>query len=154
MKRLLSVIIIIIFVCTFAACDVNDPSETSSSTSDADGVAELTVESITELFGEDYNAQEYTSEMIEHVLPNVETAGVVLQGDVTAIVHITKKSSAPEMADWEWAYIYEFTNEADAVAFEENRRAFVNDTEENGQCVRYGFIVVFGSAPIISSIAQ
>lgn len=151
MKRLLSVIMISILVCTFAACNINNSNENDS---DADGVAELTVESITELFGEDYNAQEYTSEMIESVLPNLETAGVVLQGDVTAIVHITKKASAPEMADWEWAYIYEFTSEADAIAFEENRRAFVSDTEENGQCVRCGLIVVFGSTPIISSIAH
>ena len=151
MKRLLSVIMISILVCTFAACNINNSSENDS---DADGASELTVESITELFGEDYNTQIYTEEMIEYVLPNIEKAGVVLQGDVTAIVHITKKASAPEMDDWEWAYIYEFTNEADAVAFEENRRAFVNDTEENGHCVRCGLIVVFGSAPIISSIAQ
>ena len=43
-----------ILVCTFAACNVNDPSEHDS---DADGVGEVTVESITELFGEDNNAQ-------------------------------------------------------------------------------------------------
>ena len=151
MKRLLSVIMISILVCIFAACNINNSSENDS---DADGVAEITVESITELFGEDYNVQEYTSEMIEYMLPNIEKSGIALKGDVTTIVHITKKASAPEMADWEWAYIYEFTNEADAVAFEENRRAFVNDTEENGQCVRCGLIVVFGSAPIISSIAK
>lgn len=151
MKRLLSVIMISILVCTFAACNINNSSENDS---DADGVAEITVESITELFGEDYNAQEYTSEMIEYMLPNIEKSGIALKGDVTTIVHITKKASAPEMDDWEWAYIYEFTNEADAVAFGENRRAFVNDTEKNGQCVRYGLIVLFGSAPIISSIAK
>ena len=147
MKRIFSTLVIIILVCAFAACNINESS-------DADGADELTVDSIVELFSEDYNAQEYTSEMIEYVLPNIEKSGITLNGEVVAIVHITKKSSAPGMEDWSWAYVYEFTDEADAAAFEENRRAFVNDTEENGQCVRVGLIVVFGSASRISSIAQ
>ncbi len=142
MKKTLFILIIGILLCTFVGCNANRRK------------AEVTVDSIIELFDEDYNAQEYTSEMIAQILPNFEKIGVTINGSISAIVHLTKKASAPDRSDWSWAYIYEFTDEADAIAFEENRRAFVDATEENGACVRCGLIVVFGSAPIISSITS
>ena len=161
MKKALFVLIISILVCTFAACNVNNSSENDTSANDVntttDVIAnktEVTVDSIVKLFDEEYDVQEYTSEMISYLIPNFEKNGITINGNVSAVVHLTKKASAPESPDWSWAYVYEFTEEADAIAFEENRRAFVEATEEKGACVRCGLIVVFGSAPIISSITN
>ena len=163
-KTFLTILIIFVFVCIFVACDTKKPTEIDNSTSCSNTTdastdvvlnkAEVTIDSIVKLFGEEYNAQKYTSEMITYLIPSLESNGITLIEDISAIVHLTAKNSAPELSDWSWAYIYEFTNEADAIAFEENRRTFVETTEENGACVRCGLIVVFGSAMIISSIAQ
>lgn len=148
MKKALSIIVTIILVCTFVACNVNNSIETDV----IDNKADLSVDSILKFFNEDYNAQEYTSDMISNILTNLENNGIALKGNVTTLIHLTKKDSAPELPDWSWAYVYEFTEETDAIAFEEDRRTFVKATEENGVCVRYDLIVVFGSAPIISSM--
>ena len=166
MKKTLFILIISILLCTFVACNVNNSSENETNTNDTntndvntttDVIAnktEVTVDSIVKLFDEEYYAQEYTSEMISQILPNFEKNGITINGNISTVVHLTKKASAPENPDWSWAYVYEFTEEADAIAFEENRRAFVEATEENGVCVRCGLIVVFGSAPTISSITN
>ena len=73
-----------------------------------------------------------------------------LNGDISAIVHVTRSYEGGLL----WAYVYELTDENDAIAFEENRRAFVESTEENGTCLRFGHIVVYGNSPHIASIAQ
>ncbi|MBQ8407805.1 MAG: hypothetical protein IJY39_02960 [Clostridia bacterium] len=161
MKKIYWILIISILVCTFVACSVNNSDENTTETNDInattdviDNKVDFTVDSIVEFFNEDYNAQQYTSEMISYLIPNFEKNGIALNGNITTVIHFTKKSSTPELTDWSWAYVYEFTEEADAIAFEENRRVFVEATEENGVCVRCGLIVVFGSAPILSSITN
>ena len=73
-----------------------------------------------------------------------------LNGDISAIVHVTRSYEGGLI----WAYVYELTDENDAIAFEENRRAFVESTEENGTCLRFDRIVVYGNSPHIASIAQ
>lgn len=163
-KIFLRILMIMVLVCTLVACNDKKPTKNDNSTSGSNTTIvstdvvekkeEITVDSIVELFGEDYNAQEYTSEMISYLLPNLERNDIILNGGITEVVHLTAKNSSPELDNWTWAYVYEFTDEADAISFKENRRAFVEAIEENGACVRCGLIVVFGSAPIISSIAQ
>lgn len=164
MKKVLSILLAAVLLCSFVACNTKDPSQNDTDTSDVNvtdngtddtpNTSNVTVQSIVALFRNDYNIEEYPREYIEEVIPNIENFGIVLKGDVTAIIYITKQGSVPGLCDWSWAYVYEFTDETDAIALEENRRAFVNATVENGQCVRYGKIVVFGSAPTISSIAK
>ena len=164
MKKLLLIFIAAVLVCSFVACNMKDTSQNDTDTSDVnvtDGggnetpnTSDVTVESITKLFYNDYSVQGYTPEQMEVILQNLEKAGIILKGEIKTVIHITKYGSVPGLCDWSWAYVYEFTDETDAVAFEENRRAFVNATEENGQCVRYGKIVVFGSAPNISLIPE
>ena len=161
MKKTYWILIISILICTFVACGVDNPDENTTDTNDIkattdviDNKVDFTVDSIVEFFDEDYNVQQYTSEMISYLTPNFEKNGIALNGNIETVIHFTKKSSAPEHTDWSWAYVYEFTEEGDAIAFEENRRAFVEATEENGICVRCGLVVVFGSAPILSSITN
>ena len=140
MKKALSIIIISVLICSLVACNFNNSREN------------VTTDSILELFSNDYSSQKYTSEIISDIITNIENSGISLNGNITTVVHLTKKESQPDASDWSWAYVYEFTDEADAIAFEENRRTFVEATEENGMCIRCGLIVVFGSAPIISSM--
>ena len=157
-KTVFMILLTCILAFSLVACKVEAPIETdeitTESTTEAVSKVEVTVDSISKLFEADYSAQEYTPDMISQILPNLEKAGIILNGEVNTIIHMCARESAPGMDDWSWAYVYEFTDEADAIAFEENRRAFVEATEENGACVRCGLIVVFGSAPVISSIVQ
>jgi hypothetical protein len=164
-KTALTIFILLGLVCALMACNTGNSIETdgvdnsSAVTTEAfeqseeqsEEQAEVTVDGIMQLFDEKYYAQEYTADMIAKVLPNLESNGIILNGEVTAIVHIVDKITDPASDEWTWAYVYEFTEETDAVAFETNRRAFVGET---GACVRLGNIVVFGTAPVIFSIAQ
>ena len=154
-KAVLTAIIICVLACLLIACNAKNPTETDGLSNNAvETDVKFTVDKISELFANDYNAQEYDSDMIAHLLPNIENAGIILNGDIATVIHMTAKNSAPEGENWSWAYVYEFTDESDAIAFEENRRAFIEVTEENGACIRCGNIVVFGSAPVIASIAS
>ena len=153
MKKALSIIIIGILICSFVACSFNNSSE-NVTTDIIVQKSVYTTDSILELFNNDYNSQKYTSDIISDIITNIENNGIILNGNITTVVHLTKKESQPEASDWSWAYVYEFTEESDAIAFEENRRTFVEATEKNGMCIRSGLIVVFGSAPAISSIAH
>lgn len=114
----------------------------------------VTLDGIVELFANDYSSQRYNAEMIAYIRNNLTNMGVILNGEITAIVHLTKKASSPELSDWSWAYVYQFADEADAVAFEESRRALSNSSAESEVCVRLGLIVVFGTATTISSISK
>jgi hypothetical protein len=157
-KSVFMILLICVLVFSMVACNPEAPIEsdqiTTESSTETFSKVEVTIDSISELFEADYSAQEYTPDVIAQILPNLENVGIILNGDVTTIIHMCARNSAPGMDDWSWAYVYEFTDEADAIAFEENRRAFVEATEENGACVRFGLIVVFGSASVISSIVQ
>ncbi len=115
------------------------------------GDKEVTVESIIELFDSDvYHAQRYNTEMISSVKQNMANQGISVSGAIVAIVHLTDQSATSE--NRAWAYVYEFSNEADAIAFEENRSKYVDVALEDGLCIRRGLIVVFGSASEISLI--
>ncbi|MBQ8746280.1 MAG: hypothetical protein IJZ08_00235 [Clostridia bacterium] len=146
-KALLTILALSVLLCSLVACG-------TKSSEAPDSEEQISVDSIVELFEKDYNAQKYTAEQISNLIPNLEANGISLNGSITAVVHLTKKASEPGRSDWSWAYVYEFTEEADAIALENNRRAFVEATEENGTCIRCGCIVVFGSSPIIASIEQ
>ena len=147
MKRsILSVILIGLLAFTLIACN---SGEKGGNTEKGDNT--VTVESILELFDSDvYRAQKYDSEMISQIKENIAKQGITLSGEIKAIVHVTDQSSTAESLVW--AYVYEFSNEADATAFYENRNEYVKVALDDGLCIREGLIVVFGSAEEISLI--
>ena len=116
----------------------------------------VTVDGIVKLFDsdDDYYVQHYTAELIDKARTNMTNANLDLKGDISEIVHIIDQSKSPENSAGEWTYIYDFTDEADAIAFAENRQVFIDKLEEDGTCIRRGRIVVFGTSSIISSIGE
>jgi len=106
---------------------------------------DFTVDDIVAHFDESiYYAQDYNPEQIDEIKEKL-----ILEGDICAIVHITDQSINES---GNWAYIYELSDEADAISIEKDRSEYLKATDENGTCVRFGKIVVFGNAPEISSI--
>lgn len=167
MRKNITLFLIIIVVLSFVACDTDEISEISvdaESTELSDiSVAESDVPEVEIKFDDiikaldykEFYAQEYDADMIASVCENIAGSGLELNGDVTRIVHITDQSvPKDDPTSFGWAYVYEFSEESDAVAFEEDRREFVNATEENGACIRYGRIVVFGTAQMLSFIEK
>ena len=166
-KNITLFLIIIVVVLSFVACDTDEISEISvdaESTELSDiSVAESDVPEVEIKFDDiikaldykEFYAQEYDADMIASVCENIAGSGLELNGDVTRIVHITDQSvPKDDPTSFGWAYVYEFSEESDAVAFEEDRREFVNATEEDGACIRYGRIVVFGTAQMLSFIEK
>lgn len=160
-------LLIIAVVLSFVACDTEETSEISANMESANSTDISAAESaapetmikfddiIKALDYKEFYAQEYDADMIASVCENIAGSGLELNGDVTRIVHITDQSvPKDDPASFGWAYIYEFSEETDAIAFEEDRREFVNSTEEDGACLRYGRIVVFGTAQMISFIEK
>ncbi|MBQ3928263.1 MAG: hypothetical protein II710_06450 [Clostridia bacterium] len=75
-----------------------------------------------------------------------------LTGNVLAMVQITDQITENE-EDRTYADVVELENEADAIAYAEDRAKALAETEgENALCLRYGRIVVFGTSPILSRI--
>lgn len=166
-KNITLFLIIIVVVLSFVACDTDEISEISvdaESTELSDiSVAESDVPEVEIKFDDiikaldykEFYAQEYDADMIASVCENIAGSGLELNGDVTRIVHITDQSvPKDDPTSFGWAYVYEFSEKSDAVAFEEDRREFVNATEEDGACIRYGRIVVFGTAQMLSFIEK
>ena len=166
-KSFTLIFIIIAVVLSFVACDTDEISEISvdaESTELSDiSVVESDVPEVEIKFDDiikaldykEFYAQEYDADMIVSVCENIAGSGLELNGDVTRIVHITDQSvPKDDPTSFGWAYVYEFSEESDAVAFEEDRREFVNATEEDGACIRYGRIVVFGTAQMLSFIEK
>lgn len=142
-KSILTIMLITLLAFSLMACASPDNSEK--------GGKKVTVESILELFDSDvYHARKYDSKMISQIKQNIANQGITLSGEIKAIVHVTDPNSTAESLVW--AYVYEFSNEADAIAFYENRSEYVKVALEDGLCVRKGLIVVFGSAEEISLI--
>ncbi|MBQ9921218.1 MAG: hypothetical protein IJO52_03460 [Clostridia bacterium] len=67
-----------------------------------------------------------------------------ISGEITDMAHL---SSAGSSADW--IYVYEFSLESDAIAFESARADEVAGYA-NGGCIRIGNIVVYGDSEFIS----
>lgn len=108
--------------------------------------ASVTVESILEVFDStSYYTQDYSRDVIDEIQNRL-----TLENDINRIIHIVDQNTAPP--NLEWVYVYEFVGEKDAVDFEENRTQYVK-TVENGKCVRYGKIVVYGNSELINSIS-
>lgn len=166
-KNFTLIFIIIAIVLSLVACDteeVSDMSFDSESAASTDVSETQSVEPEVEIKFDDiiklldyveFYAQEYDADMIASVCENIAQSGLELNGDVTRIVHVTDQSvPKDDPTSFGWAYVYEFSEEADAIAFEENRRDFVNATEEDGAFLRYGRIVVFGTAQMLSFIEK
>ena len=166
-KNFTLIFIIIAVVLSFVACDTEEVSEIlvdtestelsdiSAAESDVPEVEIKFDDIIKALDYKEFYAQEYDADMIASVCENIAGIGLELNGDVIRIVHITDQSvPKDDPTSFGWAYVYEFSEESDAVAFEEDRREFVNATEEDGACIRYGRIVVFGTAQMLSFIEK
>ena len=112
-----------------------------------DDKTSVTVESILEVFDSpDYYTQEYESDMISEIQNRLTP-----ENDINRIIHIVDQNTAPP--NLEWVYVYEFVGEKDAIDFEENRTQYVK-TVENGKCVRFGNIVVFGNSELIDTVGK
>lgn len=166
-KNITLFLIIIAVVLSFVACDTDENSEISIDIESTDSTDISAAESaapeamikfddiIKALDYKEFYAQEYDSNMIASVRENISGSGLELNGDVTRIVHVTDQSvPKDDPSSFGWVYVYEFSEETDAIAFEEDRRDFVNATEEDGKCIRYGRIVVFGTAQMLSFIEK
>ena len=95
---------------------------------------------------ETYYAQAYSEDLIDPIRQKM-----ALSGDIISIVHIINQGASTPNGDF--AYIYEFSNEKDATWFEENRSAYVSSLEE-GRCVRFGSIVIFGTSSVIDTLSE
>ena len=99
-----------------------------------------------------YYSQKYGAEMMEIVRTDIAENNIALTGDLVTVVHLIDNRSSAKEGNVVWAYVYEFAEEADAEVLEKDRRAFMEATDENGACVRFGKIVVFGNAPVIATM--
>ncbi len=166
-KNITLFLIVIAVVLSFVACDTDEISEISIDIESTDSTDISTAESdvseveikfddiIKALDYKEFYAQEYDADMIASVCENIVGSGLELNGDVTRIVHVIDQSvPKDDPSSFGWVYIYELSEESDAIALEENRREFVNATEEDGACIRYGRIVVFGTAQMLSFIEK
>lgn len=166
-KNFTLIFIIIAVVLSFVACDTEEVSEISvdaestelSDISAAESVAPEAMikfdDIIKALDYKEFFAQEYDADMIASVKENIFDVGLELSGDIIRIVHVIDQSvPKDDPSSFGWVYIYELSEESDAIALEENRREFVNATEEDGACIRYGRIVVFGTAKMLSFIEK
>jgi len=140
-KQFLALILSALLLFLLASCENKNESKDGGASTDDD----MTVADIVTLFDEDvYFAQTYDDQMIDAIRQKL-----VLEGEIVSVVHImNQKTSAPNL---EWVYVYEFTEETDAAAFEENRQAYA-ETIEGGVCFRHGNIVVYGNSPIIAEL--
>lgn len=166
-KSFTLIFIILAVVLSFVACDTEDVSEISTNIESTDSTDTGAAESIAPeamikfddilkaLDYKEFYAQEYDSDMIASVQENIFDVGLELSGDITRIVHVTDQSvPQDDPSSFGWVYIYELSEESDAIALEENRRDFVNAIVEDGVCIRYGRIVVFGTAQMLSFIEK
>lgn len=134
MKRLLAVLILTFVVLSLFSCG-DKKSEN------------VTVDDIVNSFDEKvYLPQVYNDEQIASIYGKLS-----LSGEILSVIHIVNKSTTPP--NLEWTYIYEFSSQEDAVWFEENRKEYVS-TQENGQCLRFDKIVVFGNSPVIADLSS
>lgn len=131
MKRFFCFLVLLI-ICSFIGCASQD----------------VTVNDIVRYFDEDgYQIQAYNSEMIAEI----QEKKLILNGEILSVAHATKIEN--EDSNLEWAYIYELSDEDDAIWLEENRTAFVS-TIDNGTCIRLNKIVVFGNSSAILSLKR
>ncbi|MBQ4116566.1 MAG: hypothetical protein IJD37_04240 [Clostridia bacterium] len=105
----------------------------------------VTVDTVIEVFDlPSYIIQDYSKEQISDIKNKL-----TLEDDIKKIIHIVNQNTASP--DLEWIYVYEFISENDAVSFKENRTQY-SETIENGKCVRFGKIVVYGNSDLIDTI--
>ncbi len=69
-----------------------------------------------------------------------------ISGEITDMAHLSHVGSGSD-----WIYVYEFSLESDAIAFESARVDEVAGYE-NGGCIRFGNIVVYGDSSAIAEL--
>ena len=149
MKRILILIFTLLLTLALIGCEASTNPDTtpsditpSDTSKEPDDSVRITVDSILEAFDKDdgYDIRHYDRVMIAEI-----QGKLILDGEITKVVHIVKSNS-------EWIYVYELSNETDAIWLEENRTAFV-ESVVNGSCVRFGNIVVFGNSDVIKNLS-
>lgn len=134
--------LVVIIICNFIGCGVEPDLAKKSSN---EQTVEVTINDIVSAFDENlYQIQNYDSEMIAEIHKKLS-----LDGEILSVVHAAKFEN--EGSELEWAYIYELSNDDDAIWLEENRATFVS-TIDNGICIRLNNIVIFGNSAIIQTL--
>ena len=155
MKRILALLLLLsTLICAFAACNAKDDAPETDAPTEAPTAAPtekkaLTVNQVLKFFDNDvYSKQTYTKDQIATIKEKL-----TLEGDILKVVHLVDKNTTSE--NLIWAYVYEFSLEDDAKVYEEDRSAFVAAKYgDEGYCVRFGKIVVFGNSSVIPTIEE
>ena len=92
-----------------------------------------------------YDANQYTVQRYDESMIADISSKLALKSGIKSITHIIKVKTS------EWTYVYEFTSSEDSADFEENRVEYCK-TIDNGACVRFGNIVVYGNSDVIRSL--
>ena len=161
MKKLIVVFSLnAVLICTLLSCGKQSPEIILSETSTAVMTEVTTVATTTNDLLEKkmtvddvvayYDAQVYRVEKYDSQRIASISEKLTLEGDITSVIYIiNSQTSSPDL---EWTYVYEFTDESDAVWMEENRRLYISSVE-GGICIRRGSIVVYGNSDVIASIS-
>lgn len=155
MKKIIALMLLTcILVCAFAACNTEDDAKNTDTPTEAPTAApteapKMTIGKLLGFFDDDvYYKQRYTAEMILPIRDKL-----TLEGDILKVIHIVDQNTGGD--NLTWAYVYEFSEEADAIAYEEDRREYVNYMyADKGYCVRFDKIVVFGNSSVIAKIEK
>ena len=97
-----------------------------------------------------YDANQYTVQRYDENMIADISSKLALKSGIKSITHIIKVKTS-ENDENEWTYVYEFTSSEDSADFEENRVEYCK-TIDNGACVRFGNIVVYGNSDVISKL--
>lgn len=93
---------------------------------------------------DEYSKQVYTGAPLEDLLPNLDVGG-----EIRSVTHlINKKTAAPNL---EWVYLYEFSLESEA-ALAEAEKSKLAAKIENGKCLRFGRLVLYGNSPVLDEL--
>jgi len=98
-----------------------------------------------------YFQQEYNHEMIDSIKENIGKHNIALDGNILRVNHTVDQGKSNDVLIF--IYVYEFELVSDAILFENNRKDFMS-TMENGCCVRFGTVVVFGNSDVIPTLGK
>lgn len=154
MKKLIALLLLLCLSVCAAACNAEQAPDATEAPTEAPTAApteapKMTIGKLLGFFDDDvYYKQRYTAEMILPIRDKL-----TLEGDILKVIHIVDQKTGGD--NLTWAYVYEFSEEADAIGYEEDRREYVTyKYADKGYCVRFDKIVVFGNSPEIEKIEE
>ena len=130
-KRLLALLLTFSAILTVCAC----------------GEKEITKKDVLALFDEDeYTVDVYENARLDEIYPNLG-----INGELRAVTHVIKKGT--KSPDLIWVYLYEFSLEAEAVSAETAKKTLA-EKFENGKCLRFDKLVVYGNSPLLAKLEK